>query len=163
MMRTGPRPKSPSCGVFPSSRGGAGGELNPWSGCVPTGSLNFSTVFSDSMVLQMQPAQAAVYGYFSGSSAAAKVTVTVAADGGNGLAAHPYSVNAAVDAVNGTWKALLKPAAAGGSHTITATCASGCTGSVVLKKVTFGDVWCECCAASICRFARVSIALTIIT
>ena len=44
-----------------------------------------------------------------------------------------------------TWKALLKPAAAGGNYTITAAC-TGCTedgsfSKVNISDVTFGDVW----------------------
>ena len=42
------------------------GDLNPWSGCEPVGALNFSNVFGDKMVLQMEPARAAVYGYVAG-------------------------------------------------------------------------------------------------
>ena len=41
-----------------------------------------------------------------------------------------------------TWKAVLRPAAAGGDYTITATC-SGCTGNATtatLQHVTFGDM-----------------------
>ena len=39
------------------------------------------------------------------------------------------------------WKALLKPAAAGGNYSITAKCTAGCTGEASIVDVTFGDVW----------------------
>ena len=45
--------------------------------------------------------------------------------------------------LNNTWKAILKPAAAGGDYTITAKCA-GCGGNAStakLQHVTFGDMW----------------------
>jgi hypothetical protein len=131
-----PRPPPPACGPFPSAQKG---DLNPWSGCTVGSSLNFSNVFSDGVVLQMQPATPAVYGPVgSGGTAGTKVTVTVtpAAEG-----EASYSVEAAVDASEGTWKAALKSHAPGGSYTITAKCESGCTGSVELKDATFGDVW----------------------
>ena len=43
---------------------------------------------------------------------------------------------------SGSWKACLKPTAAGGDFTLTATC-TGCTNKTpaVLEHVTFGDVW----------------------
>jgi hypothetical protein len=136
------RPAPPACGPFPSA---TKGSLNPWSGCTVGATLNFSSVFSDNMVLQMQPAKAAVYGTLgSGATSGAEVTVSVSASGGGGGAKavqQQYSVAAEVDAAAGTWKVFLKPHAAGGSYTVTARCTKGCTGSVQLEKVHFGDVW----------------------
>ena len=45
-----------------------------------------------------------------------------------------------------TWKAFLKPAAAGGDYTISATCTAGCTGdaerdTTSIERVTMGDVY----------------------
>ena len=129
------RPTPPACGPFPSTRTG---ELNPWSGCTVGAGLNFSNVFSDGVVLQMQPAKTAVYGPVgTGGGSGAKVTVTVASSTGGVL----YTVAATVDVAAGTWKAYLKPHPAGGSYKITAKCESGCTGSIELMDATFGDVW----------------------
>ena len=77
------------------------------------------------MVLQMQPAMAAVYGYVgtnaSKSYGSAKITVTVSpshrrtvspavASAGDAVEITPsYSVDAVVDPKDGTWKAFLKP------------------------------------------------------
>jgi hypothetical protein len=136
------RAEPPICGPFPSIRGaGPGGTPNPWSGCTVGATLNFSNVFSNDMVLQMQPAKAAIYGYVgNGSSAGAKVTVTLTPAGEPNAA---VSVAATVDVATGQWKAFLKPTAAGGEYTVTAKCESGCaTGSIEpLTGITFGDVW----------------------
>ena len=134
-----PRPEPPVCGPFPSAQKGA---LNPWSGCSVGADLNFSSVFSDGAVLQMQPAKSAVYGPLgSGASAGAKVSVTVSEGSSDESLVELYSVEATVDAAAGQWKAFLKPHAGGGSYTITAKCSSGCSGSAELKGLTFGDVW----------------------
>ena len=114
---------------------------------MPEGLLNFSNVFSDEMVLQMEPASAAVYGYFSGTSPAAKVTVTVSSG-----THESYSVDATVDSTKGTWKAFLKPTAAGGSYRIVAACASGCSGQATIEDITFGSVW--YCAGQVSGLAR---------
>ena len=88
----------------------------------------------------MAPAKTAVYGPLgSSASAGAKVSVTVAPASAD-TEAESYTVGATVTA-DGQWKAYLKPTAAGGFYTITAKCESGCTGSIVLSPVTFGDVW----------------------
>ena len=121
------RPPPPACGPFPSAQKG---ELNPWSGCTVGTGLNFSNVFSNGVVLQMQPATPAVYGPIGSSgSASAKVTVTVTASQSDAS----YIVDATVDASQGIWKAVLKSHAPGGSYTITAKCESGCTGQAELK------------------------------
>jgi len=87
-------------------------------------------------VLQQSPAKAAVYGTVEAGGTG--VTITVAGGSASGMAS--YTVPATLK--SGEWKALLKPAAAGGSYTITAKC-TGCKNATdaVLTDVTFGDVW----------------------
>ena len=96
--------------------------------------MSFTATLGDFVVLQQAPAAAAVYGTVTGNTTAVTVTVTDAA----GAA---YAVPAAV-AADGTWKALLRPAPAGGDFNITATavCATESV-SAVLLHATFGDVW----------------------
>ena len=156
------RPPPPACGVFPTQQGGptAGASL-----CTLGGSLNFSNVFSDFAVLQMAPARSAVYGYLGtnatkGGATTVTITVTGAANAAkssgsssafdstasasslSSSASSSYTVQATVNADRGTWKAFLKPTAAGGSYSIKAACAGGgCTGGAEIKSVTFGDVW----------------------
>ena len=111
----------------------------------PNGAF-LSGVFSDSAVLQRAPAKAAVYGaagsvFGNGTvapDAGATVTVTVKESAGTG-----YTVTATA-AADGGWKAMLKPASAGGDYTISAACTAGCTGKQphTIVNVTFGDVWC---------------------
>lgn len=111
----------------------------PWPSANGTG-FNFSVVFSDHVVLQQAPAAAAVFGQTGGpAGGAAAISVTVTPSSGS-----PYTVPAVVAA--GRWKALLKPTPdtqGAVTFSITATCASGCTGaaSVTLSDVAFGDVW----------------------
>ena len=141
------RPPPPPCGVFPSEPGGQREIM-----CKVGGDFNLSNVFSDKMVLQRAPARSAVYGYIGTNATApgsAKVTVTVASSSSASSAASAssspssYTVDAAVDASKGTWKAFLKPTAAGGDYKITVACSGGgCTGAAqTLSGVTFGDVW----------------------
>ena len=98
--------------------------------------MAFNGTLGDNMVLQRAPAAAAVYGVVTGATT--NVTVTVADQGAGGAA---YTV-AAVVGQGGQWKALLRPAAAGGNYTVTATatCATE-QASATLVNVTFGDVW----------------------
>jgi hypothetical protein len=126
----------------------------------PLPGFQFSPVFGDDMVLQMQPAASAVYGFTGEGGTAVSVSIS---SGGKVLYTIPATLNSTQqpfgapwgerpNAAGGcynpwckpiaTWKALLKPTAAGGSYTITATC-TGCTGNttVVLTTATFGDVW----------------------
>lgn len=109
---------------------------------------NFAGVFTDHMVLQRAPERAAVYGVVvgdkvTGSRAPLPLRVTVTVEAANGTS---YTVDAEhVEIVNGSyarWKALLKPAAAGGDYTISVEC-SGCSNSTrrSVSDVTFGDVW----------------------
>ena len=99
------------------------------------------------MVLQREKdndgSQAAVYGWTGGGAtlhpveaAAPSVKVTVTSAAGAS-----YAVAATIDTSTGFWKALLRPAVAGGSYSVTATCTTGCNGTVTLSSVTFGDVW----------------------
>ena len=116
------------------------------------------------MVLQ-RDATTAVYGQMIGDGAGAAIEVTVTEAGGGS-----YTVPAVVLAdqsptfsikcwapknaapcvvVNYTasWKAFLKPAAAGGDYTISAKCTAGCTGDSArdvssIERVTMGDVHC---------------------
>lgn len=95
-----PRGDAPACGVFP-----AAGQPG-FSPCVIGNDVNFSTVFSNHAVLQMEPAHAAVYGYLGkGAQAGSKVTVSVVNTAGQ----QQQMIDAIVDATKGTWKALLKP------------------------------------------------------
>ena len=77
--------------------------------------VTFNTTLGSYMVLQQAPAAAAVYGTVTGNTTT--VTVTVEDGGGN-----TYTVPAAV--AGGQWKALLRPAPAGGNYNITATAVS---------------------------------------
>ena len=104
------------------------------------GSLNFSNVFGDHAALQMAPAKTIVYGYI-GTNATADTTVAVTIASTAGAEAVSYTVNALINAADGTWKAYLKPGAAGGVYAITAGCTHGCTGTASIADVTFGDVW----------------------
>lgn len=126
----------------------------------PLPDFQFSPTFGDDMVLQMAPAASAVYGFTGEGGTAVSVSVSSA---GKVL----YTVNATLNSTQqpfgaswgerpnaaggcfnpwckplATWKALLKPTAAGGSYTIIATC-KGCTGNTTaeITSATFGDVW----------------------
>jgi hypothetical protein len=107
------------------------------------GSVMFSGVFTNHTVLQRGPESSAVYGFITGKAdAATEVMVTVADMGESAVS---YSVDAKVVLApaglnySATWKAILKPASAGGSFDITATC-TGCEedGVSTLQDVTFG-------------------------
>jgi hypothetical protein len=117
----------------------------PFAGHCNSSDICFSWALGSSMVLQRAPAKAAVYGTLAGAaSSAISVTVQRLVDGRP--TGSPYTVPATVVAGaggNATWKAFLKPTAAGepGSYTITAKCASGCSGTAQISDVVFGDVW----------------------
>jgi len=123
--------------------------------------LSFGAAFGDNMVLQMEPAKAAVYGYLGPGGRS--VTVTVKSNDGATQSQYtveaklnstvqPFGKEYAVRPANtynpwneplATWKALLPPTTAGGDYTITATC-TGCTSgpsSVSISNVAFGDMW----------------------
>lgn len=118
--------------------------------------VQFSGVFSSSMVLQRAPASAAVYGFCGNNGEGARVlsrcnftagaVVEVTVSGGESSPASPssppYSLQTAI-AADGTWKALLRPTTAGGSYSITVSCLAGCGNSSAstIAQVTFGDVF----------------------
>lgn len=118
------------------------------------------------MVLQQAPAKSAVYGLAVGNPSAVKVTVTDEEKGTSyevdaefntthqpfgpqyvGGEADYASKGAYVGGPHSTWKAFLKPTAAGGNFTIKAVC-TGCYedtatpfASINVSNVVFGDVW----------------------
>lgn len=110
---------------------------------------HFAGVFTESatdgdaaagVVLQRAPQAAAVYGVVLPTTGKTGDTVTVAVAEASAREA-PYSVTADV-LPDGSWKALLKPAPAGGSYTISAACKTcGSTKPDTLVNATFGDVW----------------------
>lgn len=119
------------------------------------GSANilFSAGFSDDAVLQRSHnIGATVYGFTSQNK-----SITVIVDGTDdkfntiayrveaqiskweGNATYPFTPKPPPHG-NWVWRAVLKPATAGGAYTITVT--DGTTnGSAVIERVTFGDVW----------------------
>jgi sialate O-acetylesterase len=120
----------------------------------PPPSFGFSSVLGDWMVLQQNPAAAAVYGPVSAGATGVTVTVSdgktsydVVAKVGKYATHQPYGyvdtkTGAQLPVVAETWKAVLHPTAAGGDYTITAKC-TGCTNATTAKlaHVTFGDMW----------------------
>ena len=92
--------------------------------------LSFNDTHGSFMVLQQAPAKAAVYGTVAESEGDVQVSVA-------SIGQDTYMVKA--NAQNGRWLAYLKPTAAGGDYTITATAASGT--EVNMTNVTFGDVY----------------------
>jgi hypothetical protein len=115
---------------------------NPIPPYTPTaGWLNFSAALSSHMVLQQAPESAAVYGYLGNATCtSAGSCIVVTMTGSNGSV---VTVAAEVALATGRWKAILPPTSAGGPYEITAACTetSGCTESVVLSDVMFGEVW----------------------
>ena len=96
--------------------------------------ISFNSTLGSNMVLQQQPAAAAVYGAVIGATT--NVTVTIVDSGGGAS----YTVGAAV--TQGLWKALLRPTPAGGNFSITATATcAGEQATAAIYNVTFGDVW----------------------
>eukprot|EP01079_Euglenida_sp_SAG-EU17-18_P005664 gene5664-1012_t len=97
--------------------------------------FGFANIFGDSMVLQMSPLSAVVWGYL-GCTGASAVSVTLS--GG----AQPRMYVAAIDTAQRTWRAELGPQPAGGPFDITAT-ANATAGSAgaqqTLADVLFGD------------------------
>ena len=116
--------------------------------------MSFDSAFGDNMVLQMAPAQSAVYGFLdfnaSASGAVVRVTLTPASGAPTTVTAtlnatvQTFGPDWGVRALNASdcdgclppfnpwntplasWKALLPPQAAGGNYTITAVC-TGCS------------------------------------
>ena len=140
-----PWPFADVAGAPSTGHAGIGGRPPPPA---PPPAIAFAASHSDLMVLQQSPAVAAVYGTLpNASTGAVTVTVTGGADGEHdNVPILQYVVSAAITKVSGeasTWKALLKPAAAGGSYTITATAQFNATDTLTasIANVTFGDVW----------------------
>lgn len=159
-------------GATAHTTGGCFGDswCRAWtSGCdspePPYGSgFAFLSSLGSNMVLQQAPAKAAVYGITVGNPTAVKVTVTdedtgtsYTVDADLNATHQPFgpqyiggeadyaSAGAFVGGPHMTWKAFLKPTAAGGNFTIAAAC-TGCTedgsfSSVNISNVAFGDVW----------------------
>ena len=121
--------------------------------CPP--SVLFSAGIDSDMVLQRQPAKAAVYGLVLEAGATVEVAVSPAGGGGGAYtvpaAVQPATTWAGPAGANYTasWKAYLKPAPAGGSFSITVKCTSSCgTGAgggsrdtATIERVTHGDVY----------------------
>ena len=96
--------------------------------------MSFWDVFDNNMVLQMEPAAAAVYGIATPTATAVSVTVTEHSTGTSyTVVADKLGINAthqptgpefagmhSTAAPQFAWKALLKPAAAGGNYTLLA-------------------------------------------
>ena len=115
----------------------------PFASTPCTADLCFAWTQGSSMVLQRAPQKSAVYGSVKGGAAVA-VAVTVTPSTGAA-----YTVPAVVTAGKGgggnaTWKAFLRPTAAGGNYTILAKCTSGCSAQASVSGVTFGDVGATC-------------------
>ena len=104
--------------------------------------VSFSSVFSDSMVLQRAPQQASVYGT---ATPGASITVTLASSAGFTFTSPPTTVVTSSDSsIHGSWKVLLPARPAGMGYNLTAVCA-GCTNSTsapaYLEDVVYGDVY----------------------
>jgi hypothetical protein len=104
--------------------------------------VSFSSVFSDSMVLQREPQQASVFGT---ATPGASITVTLASSSGFSFTSPPTTVVSSSDsAIHGSWKVLLPARPAGMGYNVTAVCA-GCTnttsGPAYLGDVVYGDVY----------------------
>jgi hypothetical protein len=114
------------------------------------GTIGFADACGDHMVLQQQPAKAAVYGPVGNVQSGQKPVVEVTVIGGSTSYTVPASIVetpsvtafAPTTAYAVSWKAFLKPTQAGGTFTVIAKCTAGCVGSANISDVTFGDVWC---------------------
>lgn len=119
----------------------------------------FSAAFSDHMVLQRAPQQAALFG-----TATPGATVTVRVEGPNNYSytSAPVPVAASADITrNGTWKVIIPPQGAGFGYSILAAC-DGCLNAssvpATLNDVGFGDVFlCSGQSNSGCNFQAVQV------
>jgi hypothetical protein len=161
-----PPPCPPSC-TFNTAGGakGCGARVKLANGSAAfecPKSLLFSIGFDSNMVLQ-RDATTAVYGQMIGTGAGVKIEVTVSEAGGRGYTVPamilgqespthsvkcwaPDKAPCFVANYSASWKAFLKPAAAGGDYTISAKCTAGCTGDSTrdvstIERVTMGDVY----------------------
>jgi hypothetical protein len=117
-----------------SSGGSASGGSSASGAAVP---FRFSNVHGDSMILQMAPQRAQVWGFCTSGD---HVTVTLA---GTDASTRTVAANSSVYLGNTTWSALLPPTenslTGKVSYSITAT--SKLTGATsTIKDVLFGDV-----------------------
>eukprot|EP00040_Diaphanoeca_grandis_P030561 m.180807 g.180807 ORF g.180807 m.180807 type:complete len:694 (-) comp32036_c8_seq1:248-2329(-) len=130
--------------------------------CTCPKSVAFSVGFDSDMVLQRAPQSSSVYGQLLGDGVGSSVEVTVT-DTKSGskytvlavvapaptycVENYPKMQGVCVANYSASWKAVLKPAPAGGDFTITATCTTGChtdggeRDMATLKRVTMGDVY----------------------
>ena len=101
----------------------------------PLPSFHLSAGFSSHMVMQRAPAKASIYGFGNGP-VSVSVTGFDAAGAAVEYTVDGFTVDGASSAATSpslpTWKAYLKPAAAGGNYTVMAT---GPSGAVVLEHV----------------------------
>ena len=111
----------------------------------------FSAVFSDDMVLQRAPQQAAIFGT---ATPGASVTVSMMGPNKYAWTSAPAPVSTDADAtVGGTWKVILPARSAGFGYSVAAAC-SGCpkTTVVSITGVGFGDV--SGCAGALSYLTR---------
>lgn len=92
----------------------------------------FNATFSSHMVLQRQPAKAAVYGVAPASADPPAVNITVATASGDAVYTVPADVTPNPSSSGWDWKALLQPAPAGGNYTITAS--SGNASAAIMAR-----------------------------
>ena len=95
-------------------------------------SFGFASVYRESMVLQMSPYQAILWGY---GTPGAIVNVSLVQD------VYTTKVQEGPDS-RGIWRIVLKPQPAGGPHTFQGVHDDhGLLNWVLLKNVLFGEVW----------------------
>ena len=131
-------------GVIPGIHVAFAQQLPPFPTDTP--GTFFSGVFTDRMVLQRSPTAAQVFGVVIGAEASTSVHVTISVRG-----EPDYSVTAHMVLTHKAgymrWHAVLRPHAAGGNATITASCTScqSPDNASAIHDVVFGDVWfCRC-------------------
>ena len=119
----------------------------------PLPAFGFSPVFGDYMVLQQAPAAAAVYGTVLPGTTAVTVTVSdgkssyeVKASVGADATHQPRgyvdpATGANLPVANESWKAILRPAPAGGDWHIAAVAHDANSSTATLAHVVFGDMW----------------------
>jgi hypothetical protein len=109
----------------------------------PLPPIAINATFGSNMVLQREPAKAAIYGTvvpLNGLAQPATVTVLVTVDGENS-----YTLRTQATGYNySQWLVYLAPHAYGGNVTIAATCQDGCGNasySAIMTNTTFGEVF----------------------
>ena len=137
-------------GLASASAAAAGGKPPP---APPPPAFGFSPVFGDYMVLQQAPAAAAVYGSVLPGTTAVTVTVSdgkssyeVKASVGADATHQPRgyvdpATGANLPVANESWKAILRPAPAGGDWVIAAVAHDANRSTATLAHVAFGDMW----------------------